>query len=233
MKLDPGFITHWKTERLVDQLGPEAIVVILKIWSRAQIKREWKGLEITSKRLALETKWKGDADHLFRVLTDEDAPWLDLEEDGTYSIHDFEDHQRQVIHLWAAGAKGGRPRKEKSPAPPKEIDTSSSLSSSSSPRCFSNGSSNGNHMVSDLPFTSENFASAWKSWGDHRREKRAKLTPTSIKQQLKELGQMGETRAIATILHSIKNGWTGLFEPNVQNGHHPQFKGLQEDIPLP
>lgn len=142
MKLEPGFITHWKTERLIDQLGAEAVIVVLKIWSKAQIKRQWKGLELTAKRLAMETKWKGDENHLFSVLTDPDAPWLDLEEDGTYSIHDFEEHQRQVIHLWSAGGRGGRPKKS---TPSKEENISTS--SSSSPICLANGSSNENHMV--------------------------------------------------------------------------------------
>lgn len=143
MKLDPGFLTHWKTERLIESLGADGVVALLRLWGKAQIRREWKGLNLNARRLAMETKWKGDENHLFSILTDIDAPWLDLDEDGTYSIHGFEEHQKQVIHLWSAGGKGGRPKKEKSPAPSKEIDTSTYSSSSPIPE------SNGNHMVLD------------------------------------------------------------------------------------
>lgn len=143
MKLDPGFITHWKTERLIDQLGADGLLVILRLWGNAQIRREWKGLQITPKRLAMETKWKGDENHLFSVLTDPDAPWLDAEEGGTFAIHGFEDHQRQVIHLWSAGGKGGRPKKA-SPTPPLKKENTST-SSSSYPICEANG----NQMVFD------------------------------------------------------------------------------------
>jgi len=83
MKIDPGFITHWKTERLLDQLGGDGLVVLFRLWGQAQIKREWKGLTLNPKRLAMETKWKGDENHLFSILTDPDAPWLDKNVDST------------------------------------------------------------------------------------------------------------------------------------------------------
>ena len=144
MKLDPGFINHWKTQHLLDELGGNGLVALLRLWGQAQIKREWKGLRLTPKRLAMETKWKADENHLFSVLTNPDAPWLDKNEDGTYDIHGFEEHQKQVIHLWKQGEKGGRPKKDEKPkSNSKDIDTSSYTSSSSYPI----SEPNGNHMV--------------------------------------------------------------------------------------
>lgn len=146
MKIDPGFITHWKTERLLEELGAGGVVALLRMWGNAQVRREWKGLKFTPKRLAMETKWKGDENHLFRVFTDPDAPWLDLDDGGSFEIHGFEEHQKQVIHLWSAGAKGGRPAKV-SPAPSsKEYEEKTSTSSSSYPI----SEPNGNHMVLTL-----------------------------------------------------------------------------------
>ena len=117
MKLDPGFINHWKTELLMERLGSDAVVAILRLWGNAQIRRQFDGLELNPRRLAMETKWKGDAGALFDTLTDPDAPWLDLDPDGTYSIHGFGHHQKQVVALWENGNKGGRPKKEKSTHP--------------------------------------------------------------------------------------------------------------------
>lgn len=57
------------------------------------------------------------------------------------------------------------------------------------------------------------FAAAWSDWQQHRKEKRAKLTPKCAQSQLEKLAAMGEQRAVETIRHCITNGWTGLFEP--------------------
>lgn len=145
MKLDPGFISHWKTERLIDQLGADGVVALLRLWSAAQISHRYSRLPLTPKRLAMETKWKGDENHLFSVLTDTDAPWLDIEPEGTFTIHGFAEHQHQVVKLWENGKLGGRPKKV-SPTPPSKEDEEHSCSSSCSssyPICKPNA----NHMV--------------------------------------------------------------------------------------
>ncbi|MCF7732107.1 MAG: hypothetical protein K9N23_10480 [Akkermansiaceae bacterium] len=191
MKLDPGFPNHWKTERLIADLGAEGVVAVLRLWGNAQIRREFSGLKFTPRRLAMETKWFGDENQLFDVLTDPDSPWLDPEEGGTWAIHGFAEHQHQVIKLWENGRKGGRPKK-----------TSTSSSPSPSPICEPNG----NQMVSppapmgeegfpktpadpppvkpppieglELPFESIEFAAAWAAWKKQRSEIKKKLTPT-------------------------------------------------------
>jgi len=152
MKLDPGFITHWKTERLLDELGGDGVVALLRLWGQAQIRREWRGLKFTPKRLKMETKWKGDENHLFAIFTDPEAPWLDQDEDGSFSIHGFEEHQKQVIHLWKQGPKGGRPSKKVPPAPSSKNEDEEKKEdsySSSYPQCEPFDKPNGNHMVLD------------------------------------------------------------------------------------
>ena len=69
----------------------------------------------------------------------------------------------------------------------------------------------------DLPFESEEFAEAWNDWVVYRKEKKKKLTPSTIKMQLKKLGSVGEIRAIRMISCSIEKGWEGLFEENISN----------------
>ncbi|MEO5915330.1 MAG: hypothetical protein ABIS50_13940 [Luteolibacter sp.] len=132
MKIDPGFLNHWKTERLLDQLGSAGVVAVLRLWGSAQIRRKFSGLDFTPKRLAMETKWKGDPDELFAVLTDRDAPWLDADPDGTFTIHGFDEHQRQVVRLWSLNPEG---RGSSKPSP------------SSSPSSYPISEPNGNHMV--------------------------------------------------------------------------------------
>ncbi len=68
-----------------------------------------------------------------------------------------------------------------------------------------------------LPYESEEFREAWDSWVVYRKEKKKKLTPSTIKMQLKKLGSIGEIRATRMIAYSIEKGWEGLFEENVSN----------------
>lgn len=127
MKLDPGFASHWKTERLIARCGHGAVTGLLRLWGDCQIGRRWTGLTLNPTRLAAIMRYEGDAAALWEAMTDPDAPWLDPDDGGTWAIHDFGHHQKQVISLWENGRKGGRPRKEKSPEPPKEIQNTNTL----------------------------------------------------------------------------------------------------------
>lgn len=59
------------------------------------------------------------------------------------------------------------------------------------------------------------FSEAWKDWKKFRIEKRAKLTPSTIKAQLNKLGAMKEIEAVQTIRLSIEKGWQGLFPEKI------------------
>jgi len=72
-----------------------------------------------------------------------------------------------------------------------------------------------------LPFQSEKFSQAWSTWLRHRKEIGHPLTPTAMSRQLSKLKAMGEARAIATIEHSVANGWQGLFEPKPATNEKP------------
>ena len=108
MKLDANFITHWKTERLLAECGPTAVLGLLRLWGDAQNRKQWTGLTLNPRKLAAIMRHDGDADALWSAMTDKDAPWLDEEEGGTWAIHGFSDHNSQLVHCWQIGKKGGR-----------------------------------------------------------------------------------------------------------------------------
>lgn len=116
MKLDPGFASHWKTERLIARCGHGAVTGLLRLWGDCQIGRRWSGLTLNPTRLAAIMRYEGDKEELWQAMIDADAPWLDPEEGGTWAVHDFAHHQKQAIHLWEAGRRGGRPKSP--PTPP-------------------------------------------------------------------------------------------------------------------
>ena len=64
-----------------------------------------------------------------------------------------------------------------------------------------------------LPFESDKFRTAWGLWCDHRKESKKPLKPIGVGQQLKKLEEMGESRAIAAIEHSVANQYSGIYEP--------------------
>lgn len=64
-----------------------------------------------------------------------------------------------------------------------------------------------------LPFDSLEFQNAWVEWEQHRREKKIKITPLSLKKQITLLGGRPELEAIEMLQTAIRNGWTGIFEP--------------------
>jgi hypothetical protein len=67
-----------------------------------------------------------------------------------------------------------------------------------------------------LPIQSEAFKEAWNLWCQHRTEIKKPLKPTSCDQQLKQLAEWGEARAIAAIRYTVAKGWQGIQEPDAK-----------------
>jgi hypothetical protein len=145
MKLDPGFATHWKTERLIDRCGPAAVVGLLRLWGDCQVRRRYTGLVMAPAKLAAMMRYEGDQTALWDAMTDVDAPWLDAEEGGTWAIHGFAEHNKQIMHLWEAGKRGGRP---KSPPTPPSNNTEDTIHTLTLTPSSNHMVSNANHMVS-------------------------------------------------------------------------------------
>ena len=74
-------------------------------------------------------------------------------------------------------------------------------------------------LLPPLPHGDE-FAKAWDSWVQYRKELKKPLTATSIREQLKFLSEQTEHNAITSIQQSIRSGWLGLF-PGRQNSGTP------------
>ena len=72
------------------------------------------------------------------------------------------------------------------------------------------------------------FRAAWAEWVQYRKERRQSLTPTGIRQQLKRLAGFGHDGAIASIQHSIANGYQGLIDP--AEFQHSRRNGQKADL---
>jgi len=67
-----------------------------------------------------------------------------------------------------------------------------------------------------------------KRWGQYRKEKGNKLTPTGRAALLKKCLAMGDARSLAAIDHSIAQGWTGMYEPKEQQTNGPITEDSRE-----
>lgn len=73
--------------------------------------------------------------------------------------------------------------------------------------------------IESPPFNSSEFTEALALFEKQRSQKKAgKLTEVARKLFYRDLTQWGERRAIAALLHSARNGYTGCFEP--KNGNY-------------
>jgi hypothetical protein len=76
---------------------------------------------------------------------------------------------------------------------------------------------------------SPRFRDAWEGWKKYRRERNGKkLTASTIKLQLKKLSEWGVDRAVASIEHTISQGWMGLYEPDGK-GQNPSLSSQVTD----
>lgn len=83
-----------------------------------------------------------------------------------------------------------------------------------------------------LPFDSEEFATAWNLWLDHKKEIKQKMPITTIKPQLADCAKWGESKAITAINLAIKNNWRGLFEPKDSDLPKPTHRPTNETFTL-
>ena len=72
----------------------------------------------------------------------------------------------------------------------------------------------------DPAFRTDEFREVWSEWVEHRKQKRSKLTPVAIRNQVKKMNEMGPDRSIRALVHSMTNGWSGIFEPDARG--HPR-----------
>lgn len=82
------------------------------------------------------------------------------------------------------------------------------------------------------------FLKAWESWKSYRREIHKAIKPSTAKRQLDQLAQWGSARAVEAIEASIRQGWTGLFNPAIKapgsaNGKNAAHDTAQPEIVKP
>jgi hypothetical protein len=102
IRLKLGFPHHRKTLNLRAMLGPEGPWHLVILWTKMAEQRPkgiLTGMDETA--IGLEAEWPGRADEFVQALMTCGGPagagFLERGEDGVYSLHDWEEHQRFIF----------------------------------------------------------------------------------------------------------------------------------------
>ena len=115
MILETDFVDHWKTQRLVFVCGAEAVLCLLRIWSYCQQRKRWQFDNAQASIIEWIGKWNGEKGLLLSTL--KEVGFIDEEEDGEFSMHDFDTMNSRMIANWKNGtgkSKKKNPLKKKS-----------------------------------------------------------------------------------------------------------------------
>jgi hypothetical protein len=94
-----SFKGHRKRKKLERILGSEAVLALIDLWiGTAMNHPEGKLTGMDELDISLEANWEGDPRKFVKTLID--VGFLDRDQDGTYSLHDWNEHQP-----WVVGAK--------------------------------------------------------------------------------------------------------------------------------
>lgn len=114
MIVEPDFLTHWKTQMLIIELGDKAApLYVLALWAHCQLRRS-DHLDTRRQPNALKAicRYEGEASKLSSAL--ERCGWIDASGDG-FVVHGWAETNAKMMANWTNGPKGGRPPKEKAP----------------------------------------------------------------------------------------------------------------------
>lgn len=118
MIVQPDFMEHWKTRRLVEITKDEsAPLAVLRLWAFCQTSRRWEFPDMTPAQLAAICRW-GNRKPVCHVALMK-ARFVDRLKKG-FAAHDWQQVNAQLIQKWNSGKKGGRPAKPKTESEPAE-----------------------------------------------------------------------------------------------------------------
>ena len=240
MIVAPDFLDHPKTQMLVALTGDRtAPLAVLRLWAFCQQRRS-EGFDITSgEYFRAICRWDGDGDKLLDMM--QQCGFVHVE-GKRITVHQWAEYNARLVAAWKNGTKGGRPPKRrnleethalavgtpagtqqqpsKNPVETDESRAERSRAKQTSGRETTTASKTAATLVVEIPETLRTaaFLTAWNDYQVHRHEIRKKLTPLAAKRLLSQLAGWGPERAVEALQQSIRNGWTGVFEPKGE--HH-------------
>ena len=110
IRVDVGFLDHWKTDTLQAACGAEGVLALMRLWIfAAQNKPDGRLTGITDPLIERVAKWRGESGQLLHCLIEN--RFIDQDGDGVWCLHDWAQH-----NPYAAKAEWRRDRARKANA---------------------------------------------------------------------------------------------------------------------
>ena len=106
MIVEPDFLTHWKTQLLVDELGDKcAPLYVIALWAHCQQRKSDRFSNLAPNALKAICRYEGEASKLRSAL--ERCGFLEVEGEAVI-VHGWAETNIKLIANWQNGTKGGR-----------------------------------------------------------------------------------------------------------------------------
>jgi hypothetical protein len=110
IRIDVGFLDHWKTDTLIIECGAEGVLSLMRLWVfAAQNKPDGRLTNIQTELIERVAKWRGKQGDLLQCLIA--TCFIEQDADGIWCIHDWLRH-----NPYAANAEWRHERAKKANA---------------------------------------------------------------------------------------------------------------------
>lgn len=108
MIVQPDWLRHWKTLKLVKMTGdPAAPLALIRLWSHCQTSRKWEFPELKRDDLAAICEW--NSENISKLSCEKaltDCRWIEKLPGGGYRVHAWEEHNKNLIVNWNRNPSG-------------------------------------------------------------------------------------------------------------------------------
>src|ERR1035437_6417778 len=100
--IQPDFLRHWKTQKLVAMTGdPGSPLALIYLWAHVQTSRKWEFPELKRDDLAAICEWTS----LKRCKVSCEKAliacrWIEKLDGGGYRVRSWADHNKSLINNW-------------------------------------------------------------------------------------------------------------------------------------
>jgi len=109
MIVEPDFLTHWKTQMLIDELDGDKLspLYLIALWAHCQQRKSETFHNMAPNALKSICRYEGEASKLRSAL--ERCGWIEVQGEAV-TVHGWAETNGKLVANWTNGKFGGRPK---------------------------------------------------------------------------------------------------------------------------